>query len=254
MTNKATEEQKNIIRKIKKGINENNFDTLLEGFKDAIENQENVILKNALEKHFIDYTITAQEKPFPFETPFVVDLIDTASKSNNFDAIRIIPTNEPKVLEEATKLLIAKDDIISYTTLMRKNDYYSVSNDVIHKTAINNNSQKIIDKITEGYFNEDVILSALQSKNTETISKYMMKDYKEFVDLVSLEEDVCLEPFLKIKDTLFKSQAFNEIANEYGVNTKDVIDHTEDMLERYHKEEYSKYKKIERTKQNIMSF
>lgn len=255
MTKKtATEEQKSIIRKIKKGIVENNYDTLLEGFKDAIEKHENVILKNVLDKHFIDYTITAQEKPFPFETPFVVELIKTASKNNNYEAIGIIPTNNYEVIQEAAKAVIANDDVASFNALRRKDDDFSIKNELIHRTAINNNSQNMIDMTSNFYFNEDVIVDVLNSKNTETISKYMLKDYKEFVDLITLEEDDCLEPFLKIKDTLFKSKAFNEIASERGIDTKDVFDFTEDLLERYHKEEYSKFKQIERTKQNIMSF
>ncbi|MBB1507985.1 hypothetical protein H5203_21310 [Pseudoalteromonas sp. SG41-1] len=254
MTNKATEEQKSIIRKIKKGINENNFDTLLEGFKDAIEKHENVILKNALDKHFIDYTITAQEKPFPFETQFVVDLIKTASKNGNYEAIGIIPTNKYEVIQEAAKVVIANDDVASFDALSEKNDDFSIDGDLIHRIAINNNSQNMIDNISKSYFSEEVYVDILNSKNTETISKYMLKDYKEFVEILSLEEDDCLEPFLKIKDTLFKSKAFNEIATERGIDTKDVIEYSEDLLEKYHKEEYSKYKKIERTKQNIMFF
>lgn len=249
------EKQKEIMDMVKAGINQHDYIFLEIAFINSIRENENKILKNILEKTFLNQEYL-ENNPDTY-----IEAIKASVSYSNTKALEILPKLELDLeekyyygIEEVYNQVVADDDVNTFNALLEHESFHVPR---LQSIAVEYSSQKMIDRLIsyEGvdFDHELSIREVIDSKNLETISKYLTNDVSAFLERVADAHEineVIGNRFVNINENLFNSKIFNDIAIENGLKPKEVEKEVRDFCKEHLPEEYKRFN----VKQNVMNF
>ncbi len=253
--------QKEIMEKVKEGVNKNNVYILEEAFLNSIQQNENKILKNILEKTHLCYDYLEHN------VELYIKAIKNSVSYSNTEALYILPTLDLELdenhfysIDEVFNQVVANDNVEAFNALIGHDSFNTPS---LQLLAVKCSSQKMIDRLLEyqgSYldYHEFTVKDVIDTENLETISKYLAFNTGSFLDLIEEMKNQgdknIASKFIDISEELFQSKIFNEIANKNYSNGKDIEKITLDFFTKNFPEEYNSFKHKKIIKQNVMNF